>query len=189
MKLFCCGLSMVRLVKTKSNVIWTVLFQIYMKIYWSTYPVNLPQSYERKLYIMCCLVHLLLFISFTICVSLKKLTQQICWLCYMLNLLLLLNCVKCDYTESLKSLFSKWKIFFLPPFLLPPSDNLILSCFTSLLLYNFLIFHMKCLTKSVSFLLHCDVNSKATELTCVGIFSGCSAHTKKPTIGNHSLFA
>lgn len=72
MKLFCCGLRVIRLVKTKSNVIWTVLFQIYMKIYWSTYPVNLPQSYERKLYIMCCLVHLLLFISFTICVSLKK---------------------------------------------------------------------------------------------------------------------
>lgn len=115
-------------------------------IYWSAYAVNLPRTYERKLYIIYCLVHLLLLISFTICFSEKNPTQQICWFCYTLNLLLLLNSVKFDYTEALKSLFSKGKIIFFLPFLPPPSDNLILKCFTNLLLCNFLAFHIDCFT-------------------------------------------
>lgn len=109
----------------------------------------------------------------------KNPTQQICWLYYMWNLLLLLNCIKCGYTEGLKSLFSKWKLFFFPPLPPPPSDNLILSCFTSLLLYNFLIFQMECLTKPVSFLLHCNVNSKVTELTGRYFLWLFHAHTKR----------
>jgi len=81
--------------------------------------------------------------------------------CYMFCLLLLLNCVKFDCTEALKSLFSKGKTYFYLTLFPPALDNLILSCLTSLILYNFFTFHMECLIKSVSLLLFCDINSKA----------------------------
>lgn len=105
---------------------------------------------------------LLISVTIVLCFSQKKKPNPktvdlvVLGFIYILNPLLLLNCVKYDYTEVLKGLFSKGKMYFylpLPPYL----EKLILSCLISLLLHNFLLFHMECVIKSVLF---CDLSSK-----------------------------